>query len=144
MVKTLGYKNLERKNSVIFLLTVDNDGFPHVALLSPYQVVAVDENRLLIAVQKGTRSQMYLKEKMRGTLILQLKPAVYYVEFEASPAPNWGEYKKEALYSCSVRNVLEDYSSKAPFISELKFYHEEIYKDYTAGFDDIRKYVLSS
>jgi hypothetical protein len=144
IVEMFTYKNNKRENSAVFLITVDHDETPHVALLSPYQVVVVDESKLLIAVQRGTRSQMYLHENLKGTLILQLEPAVDYVKFYASVAPNWGEYENEILYSCAIKDISEDFSNKAPFISELKFDQREIYKDYMAGFENIRKYVLSS
>jgi len=143
MVEMFSYKNKKRGNSVVFLITVDQDETPHIALLSPYQVVTVDENKLLIAVQKGTRSQTYLHEKLKGTLILQLENALDYVKFYANVAPNWGEDRKDILYSCAMKDILEDYSNQAPFISELKFDQKGVYKVYMAGFENIRKYVLS-
>ncbi len=136
--------NGNRDNTVIFLITSDPSGFPHVALLSPFQVVAVSESEFLIAVHKGTRSEHYLGENRKATLIIQDKPSVDYIKFQAERVEGWVSGKDENLYRAMPIDVLEDYSDLAPYVSQLKFEPREILEDYSAGFEEIKKYINRS
>lgn len=142
-IEALGAENAERRNSAIFILSSDREGFPHVALLSPYQVVASGAGKLLIAVHEGTRTQQYLEDSMKATIIVQLEPAVEYVKCRLEKVHDWNPGTGEALYAASIHEVLEDYSDKAPFVSELLFDQNNIFTQYSAGFQNIRKYALS-
>ena len=139
----LHFNNRSRKNSAIFLVTADPDGFPHVALLSPYQVVDGSDNELYLAVHKGTRSQQFLHTHMKGTLILQLQPAVEYLKISVHEASGWDSRNDEVLYRAVPTEVLEDYSDKAPFVSELLFGQKNIYEHYKAGFEKTAEYITS-
>ena len=46
---------------VVPLCTMDDDGFPHVALLGTWEVVALDRGTLRIAVGAGSRSARHLR-----------------------------------------------------------------------------------
>lgn len=140
---SLHHDNTERENSAIFLLTSDDSGVPHVALLSPFQVVTTSPKTFMVSVHKGTRSQKFLEKQKKGTLIIQMQPAVDYVKFRVEEAAGWSSARDEILYSATPLDVLEDYSDKAPFISELRFDSKEILEDYTAGFQEIRRYINS-
>lgn len=133
--------NPQRDSSVIFLLTSDPDGFPHVALLSPFQVVTTSETEFILAVHKGTRSQLYLEESRKATLILQATPSVDYVKFNAEKIEGWNSKRDEVLYRAVPVDVLEDYSDIAPYTSQLKFEPKEILSDYSAGFEEIREFI---
>lgn len=133
--------NSIRKNSAIFLVTSDLEGYPHVALLSPYQVVTCNDQVLYIAVHRGTRSQQFLERDMKGTLILQIQPAVEYLKISVKEDPDWDSSNNDVLYRAEPSEVLEDYSDKAPFISELLFDQEYIYESYKAGFDKITAHI---
>lgn len=118
------YTNSMRRNSAIFLLTVDRGSFPHVALLSPYQVIALNSTRMLVAVHSASRSASFLKKNGKGTLILQAKPAVVYVKCSFRLLPDIDLTVSgipESVYSATPEEVLEDYAEKAPFLTELKF-----------------------
>ena len=143
VVDFLHFNNKIRKNSAIFLITSDQDGYPHVALLSPYQVVAGSEQELYIAVHKGTRSQQYLNIQMKGTLILQMQPAVEYLKISVHEEQGWVSRNDDVLYRAVPTEILEDYSDRAPFISELLFDQKNIYGHYKAGFERAVAYIIS-
>ena len=142
-VEFLHFNNRNRKNSAIFLVTTDQDGYPHVALLSPYQVVTTSEQELFLAVHKGTRSQHYLHTQMKGTIILQMQPAVEYLKISVREEQGWVSENEDVLYRAVPSEVLEDYSDKAPFISELLFDQKNIYEHYKAGFERTVEYMKS-
>lgn len=138
----LGYNNSRRRNSAIFLLTVDSESYPHVALLSPYQVVSINPERLLVAVHSTSRSCAFLISEGRGTLILQLPPAVQYVRCNFVVADEEGytdESLGERLFYATVQEVLEDYSKLAPLTSELLFDETNTYAQYSEGFNRLRR-----
>ena len=139
----LHFDKEKRDNTVIFLLTGDDDGFPHVALLSPFQVVTSGENEFFLTVYKGTRSQQFLHKNGRGTLILQADPALNYIKFKVREIDGWLSRRGELLYGATPTEVLEDYSDKAPYLSQLKFEPKEIVDDYSAGFQEIREYIMT-
>lgn len=142
LVKFLENENLKRKNSAIFLVTSDPEGYPHIALLSPYQVVIKDSRTLFIAVHKGTRSQKFLEHEGKATMIVQLQPAVEYIKFQIARADDWGSEKMDSLYVATPTEILEDYSDKAPFTSELEFDEKKIVDAYREGFHKMREYIL--
>lgn len=134
----LSFLNKSRKNSAIFLLTTDRESYPHVALLSPYQVVAVNSRKLLVAVHSSSRSCNLLKSGRKGTLIVQLPPAVQYIrcDFSESGEEDYSAGKLgENLFLATVLETLEDYSEKAPFISELAFDETNTHDPYSEGFE---------
>ncbi len=143
MLDYLHVGNSQRDNTVIFLLTSDPSGFPHVALLSPFQVVTTSDSEFLLAVHKGTNSQHYLDEIRKATLIIQASPSVDYVKFQAERVEGWVSRKDEVLYRARPVDVLEDYSEMAPYVSQLKFDPKEILEDYSAGFEEIKGYITS-
>ena len=143
MLDYLHVGNSQRDNTVIFLLTSDPSGFPHVALLSPFQVVTTSDREFLLAVHKGTNSQRYLDESRKATLIIQASPSVDYVKFQPEKVEGWVSKKDEVLYRAKPVDVLEDYSEMAPYISQLKFDPKEILEDYSAGFEEIKEYITS-
>lgn len=139
----LSVENENRDNTVIFLLTSDNEGFPHVALLSPFQVVTTKDSEFLMTVHHGTNSQKFLQRMLKGALILQADPAIDYVKFEVELIEGWKSARDEVLYRATPVEILEDYSEKVPYLSQLKFDSTEIIKDYSAGFKEIKDYISS-
>lgn len=142
--RVLNYLHFEksvRDNTVIFMLTGDPNGFPHVAMLSPFQVVTAGEDEFFLAVHNGTKSQKYLHDSGKGTIILQADPAVDYIKFSIEEIDGWRSHKDEVLYRATPIEVLEDYSEKVPYPSQLKFDSKEILDDYKLGFEEIREYI---
>lgn len=132
-----------RESQAIFLLTVDEIGSPHVALLSPYQVFAGEPSKLLIAVHSTSHSCSYIKSSGKITLIIQSLPSVLYVhcravEIKGKEIRN-GPFS-DSVFKADITMVLEDYSEKAPFISDLRFRDDEIRDDYRGELSELRKF----
>lgn len=143
IVNYLNVENESRDNTVIFFLTSDEEGLPHVALLSPFQVVVTGETEMFVSVHIGTKSQQNVQRDLKGTLILQADPAVNYIKFKAEFIEEWESKRNEVLYRIEPLEVLQDYSEKVPYLSQLKFDSTEIIEDYSAGFVEIRDYIKS-
>lgn len=139
---TLSHNNSSRQNLAIFLVVSDDDDYPHVALLSPYQVVASNPAEVYIGIHAGTRTEGFLQKRNKALLIIQAGPAVVYAKCVTSRIKDW-EDTKDALYSASFFDVLEDYSESAPFVSQLSFLEKNVMAYYSAEFGKLSKYVSS-
>ena len=140
VVENLIFSKENRDNSVIFLLTVDQNEFPHVALLSPYQVVAQNHEKLFLLVYRKSRSQVLLRSRGRCTLILQDLPSVLYIVLNVKRVNSWEE-NDEALYSASIVDISRDYSEKSPLISDLRFQEENVKGHYQHSFGMLRAHI---
>ena len=140
VLEKLIFSRENRENSVVFLLTVDQNEFPHVALLSPYQVVAQNHEKIFLLVYRKSRSQVLLRSRGRCTLIFQDLPSVLYIVLNAKRVNSWEE-NDEALYSASIVDISRDYSEKSPLISDLRFQEENVKGHYQHSFGMLRAHI---
>ena len=136
----LSYANKERKNLAIFLLVRDEEDYPHVALFSPFQVVASGPGTVYVGIHTGSRTQGFIKKWRKVTLVIQGEPEIYYVNCNASEVLDWSDPVDE-LYRLESTEALEDYSDTAPFTSELKFDAANVLPFYSEEFEYISKYA---
>ena len=125
-----------RRNIVISLLTVSEDRYPNVCLLSPYQVVAKDGQTIFLAVYEGSRTSANLAKHKGATLILFLPPAAYYVKGVVEPVSSnpsvWGN-----IFRMGVTRVTRDYYRRAPITSTVTFEEANVLSDYSRVFRDL-------
>jgi hypothetical protein len=128
--------NNERKNVVVMLLTCDASGYPRVALLSPYQILAVDNKHLFVTVYRESQSNKNLREKKKVTLVIVTPPSIRYVRISAdsSVRRNDDANSNEELHKFIVEEERSDYSPEAPIISSLLFDETKIKKQYEKSF----------
>lgn len=125
----------ERSNYAIFLVTTDDSGFPHLAMLSPYQVVATSASRMHAAVHSSSHSAEYLRKSGKGMLVLQTPPSVMYVRCSFVPREvKRLEEKGEDFFDVGVINVAEDYSDMAELVTPLTFDPSKVKDTYTEIF----------
>ncbi len=92
----------------IVLVTVDPYGWPHPALVSYGEVLALDAGRLRLALHAGSRSSRHLRESGRATLVFADGELCCYVKVEALPLPGAPGEPGLARFELVVRDVLED------------------------------------
>ena len=90
------------------ITTVDPNGFPHAALLSYGEVVAVDRSRLRMAMYEGSRSVTHLKTNGKLTVSLVEEGLAYYVKGRAAPIPAVPQYPRLARFEIRIEEILED------------------------------------
>ena len=93
---------------VVILTTVDPFGWPHPALLSYAELLALDSGRLRLALYAGTRSTRHLQDSGRAALVFAEPELVCYVKAEALPLPTVPDATGLARFELQVRDVLED------------------------------------
>ena len=93
---------------MIVLATVDPYGWPHPALVSYAEVLALDPGRLRLGLHEGSRSSRHLRESGRATLVFADAELCCYVKVEALALPATLGAPGLARFELVVRDVLED------------------------------------
>ncbi|MFQ5739839.1 MAG: hypothetical protein ACE5JX_12575 [Acidobacteriota bacterium] len=89
------------------LLTVDRKGFPHVALLSYFEILWKAE-AVHFFLHSSSRSTRFLRNHGLCTLVFINRDFAYYVKGRA----RWkGDLDSQSLFQFRVEAVLEDYPS---------------------------------
>ena len=125
---------MPRRNLVVSLLTVGEDGYPNVCLLSPFQVVAKDESTILLAVYEGSRTLANLARRKSATLVVFLPPAAYYIKGAVTPLSQWRgspDTPGNSLCIVRVKKVTRDYYRRAPITSAATFEERDVLSDYS-------------
>jgi hypothetical protein len=94
--------------TAIVLVTVDPLGWPHPALLSYAELLALDASRLRLALHAGSRASRHLRESGRTTLVFADAELCLYVKAEGVALPAAGGVPELARFALVVRDVLED------------------------------------
>jgi len=92
----------------VLLATVDPYGWPHPALLSYAELLALDASHLRLALHAGSRSSRHLRESARATLVFADAELCVYVKAEAVTLPGVAGASDLARFELLVRDVLED------------------------------------
>lgn len=84
-----------RADQAILICTSDASGWPHPAMLSYFEVAAIDRHNLRLAVYTNSRTCANLRERGKATLIVVDAGLVCYISGEAKelvPAMRDAEY----------------------------------------------------
>jgi hypothetical protein len=112
----------ERVGNTYLLLTASEAGWPHVAMLSVGEVLAVDESALRLGLWPGTRSTGNLERSGIGLLLAVLPPATYHVRLRVTTL---GEVpvgdRRLAVFAAAVEDVLEDVVTYARVTEGIRF-----------------------
>ena len=97
-----------RLAGVVILTTVDPYGWPHPALVSYAELVALDATRVRLALHAGSRSSRHVLDTGRATLVFADAELALYVRTEAAALPVAIDEADLARFELQVRDVLED------------------------------------
>jgi len=110
LFRRLGGSDIESLSHLaIVVCTVDGDGWPHPAILSYFEVAAVDRQNLRLAVYTDSRTCANMRERGKATLIIVDARLVCYVRGhvdELTPAMKAAPYN--AKLNLRVEQVLFD------------------------------------
>lgn len=108
-VAQIGLDAAPERSLVLPLCTVDEAGFPHVALLGAWEVVAADATTVRLALASGSRSAENLRRSGRATLLLIDGRGAHYVKMHVTEAaPRMRDAPWNAMFNGRVEDVLED------------------------------------
>jgi hypothetical protein len=117
-------QNLHSKVGETFLLlTTDTDGWPHMAMLSVGELLAVDSERLEAALWLHSTATRNLEHTARGLLAIVADGAGYYVRLTARRLDDLdlGAQGRLARFELAIEDVQEDRVDYAKLTSGIRF-----------------------
>ncbi len=123
MCRLLDGRDLAGKEGETFiLLTVSEDGWPHLALLSVGEVLAVSSGQLRLALWPKSETTENLKRSGIATLAAFFEGTAYYIELAARPLDaSRALPSSQAGFSADVRRVFADSVGYAELLSGVRF-----------------------
>lgn len=117
-----GRRLADRVGDTYLLLTTSDAGWPHVAMLSAGEVLAVGESELRLGLWPGTRSAENLARHRRALLMAVQPPATYYVRLRVRALGEVpAEDRRLAVFGATVEDVLEDVVDYAQVTQGIRF-----------------------
>lgn len=114
-------------NETVFLISIGEEGFPNVALLSYLDISVVSSKRLVLAIGENSTAMKNLTKRGRGTLVFWLGKShgLYYVKGKFSLMRERLVSKVEGFtcsaFLMSVQVLSQDHSSKARLLSTVTY-----------------------
>ncbi|MBR2566613.1 MAG: pyridoxamine 5'-phosphate oxidase family protein [Paenibacillus sp.] len=115
--------DLENKqHEAMQLLTVTDGQWPHVAMISMGEVVALSPNGLRLALWRGTQTSMNMMETGKATLIAIYGQRLLHIRLEVQLLPELtNAVHPRDRYECKIRHIRIDQAPYAEITSGITF-----------------------
>ena len=115
-----------KEGKAIIIVTVDEQGWCHPAVLSYYEIVAKSEKQIDIAVGKTSTTGRNLRRAEKITLLVTDAGINYYIKGSARETQeSLGAVPFMSLFRVEVDQLLEDQEPGSPITSGLTFIRAE-------------------
>ncbi|PQP80084.1 hypothetical protein C0Q44_29075 [Paenibacillus sp. PCH8] len=123
MIEWLNGMNLEHKqHEAMQLLTVCEDQWPHQAMISIGEVIAVSPNQLRLALWQGTQTSMNMSKTGKATLIAVHGHQLLHIRLEVSMLPEIkGAVHPRDRFEAHVVHIRVDHAPYAEITSGITF-----------------------
>ena len=99
---------LERSDRALVICSVDEHGWPHPAMLSGLELVALDQRNIRLALYTRSRTTRNLRANGRLTVIVADEDAVYYLKGDTLPLAINASTPELTRFNLRVDSVLQD------------------------------------
>jgi len=99
---------IERADRAVVICSVDEHGWPHPAMLSSLELVAVDPRNIRLSVHGRSRTARNLQANGRLTVIVADEDAVFYVKGDTLRLACTAATPDLARFNLRVDSVLQD------------------------------------
>ncbi len=111
-----------KEGETLIFITVNEDGWPHLSLLSVGEVIATSPQEIRIALWPRTTTTENLRRSRCATLAAIWQGTAYYIELEAEPFTSSSPVEDSlARFSARVRRVLADRVDYADLTTGVRF-----------------------
>ncbi len=111
-----------KEGETLIFITVNEDGWPHLSLLSVGEVIATSPQEIRIALWPRTTTTENLRRSGCATLAAIWQGTAYYVELEAESFTSSSPVEDSlARFSARVRRVLADRVDYADLTAGVRF-----------------------
>ena len=99
----------EQLNKALLLVTLDEAGWPYVAMLSYLEVIAADRSNLRIAPWNNSTTTANLRRERKATLIIVDEEMAYYIQTTAEEiSRDLDGFPGMAKINLRIESILED------------------------------------
>jgi hypothetical protein len=122
-------ENLEQKqHEAMQLLTVSEDGWPHQAMISMGEVIAVTPNLMRLALWPGTQTSMNMSRTGKATLIAVYQQSLLSIRLDVNLLPALMEaVHPRDRFEAQVLNIRVDHAPYAEITSGITFQLKDEY-----------------
>ncbi len=122
ILELLNGKNLpDKQHEAMLLLSMDEDQWPHVAMISVGEIVALNETELRLSLWRNTVTTSNLIRTGKGTFVVFFEGVAYYVKILVKELPEISEARHERqCFSAKVANVRADVAKYADIVSGVR------------------------
>ncbi|KOY13369.1 hypothetical protein [Paenibacillus xylanivorans] len=122
-MKWFNGENLEQKqHEAMQLLTVSEDGWPHQAMVSMGEVIAVTPNLMRLALWSGTQTSMNMSRTGKATLIAVYQQSLLSIRLDVTLLPALMEaVHPRDRFEAQVINIRVDHAPYAEITSGITF-----------------------
>ncbi|WFR61909.1 pyridoxamine 5'-phosphate oxidase family protein [Paenibacillus amylolyticus] len=123
LMEWLSGTNLEHKqHEAMQLLTVSEDQWPHQAMISMGEVIALNPNQLRLALWQGTQTSMNMSRTGKATLIAVQGQRLLHIRIEVEQMPEMkGAVHPRDRFEAQVLHVRVDHAPYAEITSGITF-----------------------
>ncbi|WP_342572534.1 pyridoxamine 5'-phosphate oxidase family protein [Paenibacillus sp. FSL R5-0749] len=123
LMKWLSGTNLEHKqHEAMQLLTVSEDQWPHQAMISMGEVIAISPRQLRLALWQGTQTSMNMSKTGKATLIAVQGQRLLHIRMEVELLPEIkGAVHPRDRFEAQVLQVRMDHAPYAEITSGITF-----------------------
>jgi hypothetical protein len=116
-----------REGLTFLLLTTDDDGWPHLAMLSVGELLSTDSRTLHAGLWLHSSTSKSLGDHRRAMLAIVTNGTAYYIQVEAIRGPDLdrGPDGRLAHFVLHIRDVQEDSAEYATLTSGVTFVLKE-------------------
>src|SRR5882762_775807 len=114
--RLLGNDLEQRAEKVILLATVDEGGWPHLAMLSYFEVIAKDQRNLRLATYNSSRTTRNMRANGKATISIVDERTVFYIkgnvveitrEMECAPQNSKLHFRVEQVFADAANEEFE-------------------------------------
>jgi hypothetical protein len=99
---------IEHADRAIVLCSVDEQGWPHPAMVTSLELVARDARNIRLVVHSASRTARNLRANGRLTVIVADEDGVHYLKGDVLPLAVRADAPEEARFNLRVDSVLQD------------------------------------
>ncbi|MGQ8924259.1 pyridoxamine 5'-phosphate oxidase family protein [Bacillus halotolerans] len=116
-----GERLKEKQHEAFVLQTVSEDGWPHAAMISAGEIIALNRTDIRIALWKNTETAGNILRTGQAQLTAWWKGAAHYVKLQCEPLPplNGAVYDRER-FACRIASAKEDVAKYADITSGVR------------------------
>jgi hypothetical protein len=129
-----------QEGKAILFVTVDSDGWPHVAMLSSWEVFATDARNIKIATYASSTTTRNLKRNGRATIVVIDAGLTYYIKGTAILVRvRLRSDRYNSLFNLEVEGVLKDSLPGARITGGIAFERAKGAEEHGPLYEEISK-----